>query len=242
MTTTAPRAPIARMGVEYRHMTFVRGRYRPSAARVARFARALAEEGWIASPKTFREKKVPASRLPQAASRSGALLRVPGQRPEPAPFAPTAEWLRSKKPYVELAWPMVDVLELGWRFPVQPLPYFRERLYYELEIHWSQHYLDVVSNEDRWPEFSGRCACGTDLALPREHLLAPTFYRTSCPECGQDPASFESGQLLHRFALVIDCGKNLPEDAGAPASLHPSLRALQSRMFSAKFTQVGVVC
>jgi hypothetical protein len=35
LTTTTPRVPIARMGVEYEHIAFVRGRYRPSAERIA---------------------------------------------------------------------------------------------------------------------------------------------------------------------------------------------------------------
>lgn len=230
------------MGVEYMHVALARGRYRPSAERLARFARSLAEAGWIASPKTLREKKVPSWRLPKSASRSGAMFRGPGQTWEPAPFAPTAEWLRSAKPSLELSWPMVNVLELGWRFPVEPLPFLREGLYYELGIHWSRHYRDVVFNEPHWPEFSGRCVCGVDLALPREHILSPTFYRTTCPRCGEDPATFESGQLLHRFAVVIDCGKNLPQDTGKPASLHPALGALCNRVFSAKLTQVGIVC
>ena len=230
------------MGVEYQHIALVRGRYRPSAERIARFAQALAEAGWIASPKTLREKKLPSSRLPKAASRSGAMFRGPAQTWEPAPFAPTAQWLRSKKPSLELAWPMVNVLELGWRFPVEPLPFYREGLYYEFGIHWSQYYRDVVSDEADGPEFGGHCGCGADLALPRKNILEPTFYRTACLHCGEDPATFESGQLLHRFALVIDCGKNLPEDTGKPASLHPQLRALRNSLFSAKFTQVGVIC
>ncbi len=229
------------MGVEYKHMTFVRGRYRPSAERIARFARALADEGWIASPKTLREKKVPPSRLPKAASRTGAMVHLPGPKWEPAPFAPTAEWLRSQKPHLKLSWPMVDVLEHGWRFPIEPLPYLRKGLSYELEIHWSRHYLDVVSNVEDWPVFSGRCVCGTALALPRKHILAPSFYRTTCPRCGEDPATFESGQLLHRFAIAIDCGKNLPEEGTLP-SFDASLRGVRNHFFSAKFTQVGIIC
>src|SRR5262245_3169448 len=102
------------MGLEILHHSFVRGLYRPSAERVAGFIQTLASDGRILPP---RSKS--AARIRGASFRSAS--RWVGNhfvKPQPAPFTPSAEWLRAHKPYVALSWLVGDVFERGARYPL----------------------------------------------------------------------------------------------------------------------------
>ena len=129
---------------------------------------------------------------------------------------------------------MRDVLELGFRFPIEPLPYIQTG--YAIEVRWCSDYVDVTSAA--WAGFTGRCVCGTSLKRATTHVLERASYRTKCEVCGEDPQRFGTGQNLHRFGLTVHCGKNLPE-SGVRVGLHTELRALWARCFSSPPTELG---
>ena len=74
------------MSVEYVHHAFVRGAYRPSAERVARFIRLLGDERWIVPIHTLVARGVSRGRFWKAAQRTGAVVGSHFLEFKPAPF------------------------------------------------------------------------------------------------------------------------------------------------------------
>jgi hypothetical protein len=243
---------------------------RPSAERVAKLVRLLESEGWLLSPKseTFRKMVSGGNFRPgaahQFAKKSGGFYldatSVRRSRATPLPRPVTAAWLREHKRALEIEWPFENVFEIGARYPLTRAPYVREWVYFSYELHWSRYLLEVI--EENVESQEPRCVCGEMLALRKQGTLdnavGPFFsaYRIKCSRCGLavDPTSSNTrivdvetgesrnvpGGAFYRFALVVDCGKSVPE-SGAEIAIEPALVALVERTIGCAFHQIGAI-
>jgi hypothetical protein len=231
------------VGVEYKHYVIpAEAMRRPSAERIVRLVRTMEAEGWLLSPKSeaFRKMSKQAN-LPRAVKKTGACYEDESwddwwDKGTALPYPLDPAWLRTKKRAIRLTWPFEQVFELGLRYPLTRPPYLREWVYFKYQLHWSRYLIGVAGGQ------CPRCACGQSLALEPQpvtrHALGPFLFafRTKCPSCG---AVFEArGSGLHRFGLVIDCGKNLPE-SGARCEVHPELLTLVEDVIGSRFIQFG---
>jgi hypothetical protein len=247
------------MGVEYQHYVIPQEPgFRPSAERIASFVRALLADQWIVGPDDPAFQKRLANGCftkgthVGAARKTGAFVELEAK--EPAPRAITAEWLRERKRAIKLVWPTEMAFETGARFPLSRAPYVREWVYFAIELHWSRYFLQCSGENTRCAAIT--CTCGASLELEK---AGPFFgaYQTRCGACGVplQPSRFVmthddswsgrrtrmEGGGLHRFALVVNCGKSVPED-GAPVVLEPGLMQLLTGHFGRAFRDVGLVC
>jgi hypothetical protein len=181
-------------------------------------------------------------------------------RGTPLPYPVKPAWLRAHKRALAMRWPIENVFELGLRYPLTRLPYTREWIYFSYELHWSRHLIEIVAENVDSP--APRCVCGATLSmrppLSVERAVGPFLFahRVDCPSCGArfDPKCTSSrirddetghtrsipGGGFYRFALVVDCGKSIPESGITPA-IEPELVALCERIVGGGFHQIGVV-
>ena len=168
----------------------------------------------------------------------------------PAPRVVDAAWLRSQKPDVLLAWPVESPFELGLPYPLTRPPYVRQNNYFEIQLHWSRHYIEEV------PGTGAACSCGASLERPRRFgpRASPfTALDAKCRACGcaldrvrhMVTVSDERRRPVRvgpvRFAIAIACGKDLPEDGETPLKAKPELVAMCERRFACTFDEVGYV-
>src|SRR5262245_37662933 len=133
------------MGVEYEHYLIpTRPLQRPSAERVLAFIEAMREEGWIS-----RKPRYPSSPHDFVARDDAGKL----------PAKLTVAWLRERRAALRLRWTLAE----GTRYPLTRLPYVRDGMYWDLEIHWSRYYLPTRV-EDLWRASSIKTDCGEKLA------------------------------------------------------------------------------
>jgi hypothetical protein len=136
---------------------------------------------------------------------------------------------------VRLVWPVPSLALSGLRYPIRPRPYEErqaERVYYQLELHWCDDFVYHTSELiDPFAE-SPACECGEALEYDAiaEHDDPPFFdaaIRRTCPRCGSPfrpdalactiRNAFTSderevrGGAAYRFALLVDCGKWIPD-------------------------------
>jgi hypothetical protein len=232
------------MGVEYVHWLIpTRPLQRPSAERVLAFLRAMHEDGWIAgSPRERRSAPTYAS--------AGDAGRLPAK--------PTVAWLRDRRAKLSIRWSLTETS----RYPLTRLPYLREGMYWDLELHWTRYYLPTPV-EDLWRARSIKTDCGEKLLrgdpLARQ-IPFSEWMLTKCPSCKNAIDAMDgecrydnpwtgasrlvAGMGLHRFALRIDCGKCVPETTeGRPVLVHPDLVHLAERHLACAFhDDIGSFC
>lgn len=176
-----------------------------------------------------------------------------GERSEATPFPVSPAWLRARKEALWLEWPFEDVFEHGLRFPVTPPPFSREHVWFSIEIRWSRYFLQLVGDGISSPPIA--CSCGASFGSSIQTFFLPAF-RRRCSRCGAelDPTRYVlrgtdhatgralalEGGGLHRFAVVLDCGKCVPEDVG-PIRAAPELVDLCSEVFGQQFVEIGVI-
>jgi hypothetical protein len=122
-------------------------------------------------------------------------------------------------------------------------------MYWDLELHWSRHFL-LTPTGGLETVAAIKTDCGDGLA--RGGAPFTRWLLTRCPSCRgevdpndgslryQNPWTGRTrdvaGLGLHRFALVIDCGKCVPEDTGrGPVLVNPDLVQLVERHLGCTF-------
>jgi hypothetical protein len=199
------------MGIEYRHYVMPKDRgFAPTRAQLNELIEALRAERW-------------AHGQPQEESAGGDIQIV----------LPVERWGGS-----------------GLRYPFASRRAPDPEAYYEIQIHLAAQYVHHAS-EIIDPLAATSCACGGHLEFePLEDLFYASRLHLACPGCGEpfdpsalattirDPWTGEESTLLggaaYRFALVIDCGKSLPEADGA-FRLEPALPQLLSARLGRQF-------
>jgi hypothetical protein len=99
-----------------------------------------------------------------------------------------------------------------------------------------------------------RCECGASLEDRSEVFEAYTLLLARCPSCGKafrpesrrgklrngwtGSANRRLGGLVHRFGVVFDCGKSLPDESG-PGVLNPMLSELISNCMGTSLFEFG---
>jgi hypothetical protein len=233
------------MGVEYEHYLIpTRPLQRPSAERILRLIEAMRDEGWISKSPRYRSE-------PHTFVARGESGKLPAKL--------TAAWLRDRRAALRLTWTLSEAS----RYPLTRLPYLRDGMYWDLEIHWSRHYLPATV-----PDLDHVTALKTDCG-DRIVRGSPFFSKEvpftrwlikTCPSCKgevnvpglelsyHDPWTTSSrpvtGAGIHRFALRIDCGKSVPEDTGkGPVRVHPDLVRLAEKHLACTFhDDIGRFC
>jgi hypothetical protein len=131
-----------------------------------------------------------------------------------------------------------------------------EETYYDLQLWLPRDYVYKTS-EQIAPFADTRCACGAELQYDPE-VEGRVLFHTSrmhavCTQCGKpfdaatrattvrnawtnEPSSVPGGATF-RFALVVDCGKCWPDDAGG-FHVHPELRRLCEAHFRRPFYEI----
>jgi len=127
----------------------------------------------------------------------------------------------------------------GLRYPLEPLPEPGDETYYDIEIHvapdYVYHWSELIMTFDEEPV----CSCGTSAVfeLPkgqRQVFFAEERIRRKCEKCGEkvnldktkavvrdawtSRKSRLRGGAAYRFALLVDCGKCLPDSEGGEIS------------------------
>jgi hypothetical protein len=223
------------MGVEYKHYLIPKpNSFRPDPEQLTHFISSLAMNKWIPS--------------------SGASVRT-SEGVGKAPFPISADWLRGVwDKDVLLSWPVESLAQAQLKYPLERLAWPAEETYYEFQIHWSRDYVYHVS-ELIDPFDDTRCKCGEELGYEEQaHIFYDGRLKLNCPRCGvafeasdlpavvRDGWTAEerevSGGATYRFAVVVDCGKAIPDD-DVNATIHPELRALCEQEFRRPFDEVG---
>jgi hypothetical protein len=162
-------------------------------------------------------------------------LKVAAQS-KPFSFPPEGDSRSAlSEPGALIQWRMNDYISLGTVYPLDTLPDPGWRPSYGLEIHLCDDFTnkDTDAYGGSCRQISTHCTCGHDLLYEttgirfEEHRV-----RRTCPKCGklfrpQDQIAEiaigatggkyeERGGLCYRFAIVVDCGKEMPqcEDEG----------------------------
>ena len=126
-----------------------------------------------------------------------------------------------------IEWEMRDYLKLGTRYPLDQLPDPGWRPSYSLQIHLCDDFTEAPDNYGPSRKLNTVCACGQELKYQTKGIrFEEERIHRVCPSCGepfrpQDQivemrdgstgATYEErGGLCYRFAIVVDCGKNIP--------------------------------
>jgi hypothetical protein len=147
---------------------------------------------------------------------------------KPFLFPPTGESQEAlSAPGSVITWELRDYLKLGTRYPLNKLPDPSWRPSYNLEIHLCDDFTNAVGVEAPCGELNTVCACGHDLKYETQGIpFEEHRVHRSCPSCGQSfrpqdqivemlvgstGARYEErGGLCYRFAIVVNCGKDMP--------------------------------
>ena len=195
--------------------------------------------------------------IPAEAAQTGGIVHTAGgDRPLPALL--DIAWLDSHLGQdFMLCWPVGSLARSRLQYPLRPLPEMdHEDLYYEVQIHVAVDYVYRMS-ELIAPFEDTRCSCGEELEFDAESGGRGLFYqsriRSVCSACGQgfDPGTKVAevadgrtgetrsvcGGATSRLAIVIDCGKAIPDSAGIVAS--PDLVSLCQRVLGCSVDEIG---
>lgn len=156
---------------------------------------------------------------------------------------------------LQIVWPVTSMHGTGLRYPLTPQP---DNPYYEFEIRLCENYVYPTSELiDPFRE-APECECGESLEFDEDinkDIFSSARIRFACPSCGKefDPslllASVRNGWTgdsigpipggaCHRFAIVVDCGKCLPERECGAISFNSDLVDLCRRALGCEFHQV----
>lgn len=218
------------MGVEFTNLLIPRDNtFRPDGAAVRRLIAAWRQSNFVVAPGSAAQQRMSFDGMTDYASaaKTGASLQTP------------SEWRSFEDAYLDafdalggefiIQWPVQNRRESGITHPLADIDETADSAYYDLELHFSDDFVDV-QNEMIFVE-EAQCSCGEDLQ--HDHSFddlargADIFYagrvRRACPNCGelfrpQDHTALYThgitgaeselpGGAMYRFAIVIDCGK-----------------------------------
>lgn len=254
------------MGVEYRHYMIPKpNAFRPSAAQLHAFIRALESGNWIAAPNSEAYKKLAEIERKYLGSETAvpwAQERLPNRGGRIRGFASirhpvTLDWIESLlSGEARIEFPVLHVQDIGIRYPLVCDTGIPEDAYHTIEIHSSNVYVHHCS--ECIDPVETKCGCGTDLEYSLD-FDDDVFYdariRTQCPTCKKpfDPSSrtvecrdgFTEqspnlvGGAAYRFAIVIECGKCIPTSKRPPLHTDPDFIELIKITLGTEVHQVG---
>ncbi len=176
---------------------------------------------------------------------------------EPQPAELTAEWLDDEsREELRLVWPVDVDAPSPLVYPLSHKP-DGNTFSYSIEIHRSQEFVYPVSDDIE--SVPTECKCGDDLAFDwdEDEVVNPfgatTGIYAECDACSRtfdpskgtaevtnrfaDTTSEIAGGAAYRFALKVDCGKNVNPDP--KLSFIPELVAILEKEFGRDFYEVG---
>lgn len=245
------------MGVEYCHYLIPRpNSFRPSAEQLAGLVEAWSMDHWIAAPDSDALKKMALiNGIPyEEAADIWAHIRLsPGFASVPRSLTP--EWFREQMAGdLKLEFPVDHGDQIGLQYPLISDSGPPHDPYYEIQIHLSGEYVQHASELIGSEEIV--CACGESLEFAADpDVFYASRIRIQCPRCSAvfDPSSVRvmvrdgwtgekswvSGGTIYRFAIVIDCGKCIPERKDAPIRANAALVELCQKVLGHEFYGVG---
>jgi hypothetical protein len=245
------------MGVEYRHYLIPRpNSFQPSAAQLAALVESLANLNWIAVPGSDALRKmalIDEMSYEDAADGWAHIRLSPGFASVPRSLSP--DWFQVETSGdLRLGFPVNHADRVGLHYPLINDSGPPDDPYYEIELHLSRDYVHHVS--ELIEPAPTVCACGEPLEYRAAHdVFYASRIRMQCTRCSTrfDPSSIQvvvrdgwtgdkslvNGGTIYRFAVVIDCGKCIPQRRHAPISANPSLVDLCQRVLSHEFYEVG---
>lgn len=131
-------------------------------------------------------------------------------------------------------WSFNDYLKLGTRYPLDMLPEPAWRPSYQISISFSDDYQYVDATDGLGKALNMICKCGAELGYQPEAILdTETRVRRVCAKCatafrpqdqlidlfdGFTGAKYAvPGGICFRFAICIDCGKEIPHESNGEA-------------------------
>jgi hypothetical protein len=247
------------MGVEYRHYLIPRpNSFRPNGRQLAVLVESLAKDNWIAAPGSDALRQMALlDEIAQDEADDGwaRMWRRPGFASVPHSLTP--EWFEAQTSCdLRLGFPVNHGDRIGLRYPLVNDAGPPEDPYYEIELHSSHDYVHHVS--ELIEPAPTVCACGEPLEYYPD-LDHDVFYasriKMQCPRCSApfDPSSINvvvrdgwtgdkslvRGGTIYRFAVVIDCGKCIPERKCIPIKANPRLVDLCQRVTGHRFYEIG---
>jgi hypothetical protein len=157
------------------------------------------------------------------------------ERREPFLFPPRGESLAAlSAPGANLEWRLNDYPALGARYPLDLLPDPAWRPSYSLHLGLFEDFISVESGTYlRCKELDAFCVCGHNLKYEANGMRGfGDRIRRHCPSCetpfrpqdqvveipiGATGNRYEErGGICYRFAIVVDCGKDIGESDGEP--------------------------
>jgi hypothetical protein len=242
------------MGVEYSHFLIPRpNSFRPNAEQLARFVQSLGEHNWIARPGSDAMRKWE-SLDGVALDDYWARICLPDED-SLAPHVLTASWFQQATVGdLKLGFPVEHGLDVGLQYPLLSDLGPPEDPYYEIQLHVATDFIHHSS--ELIQAIEPVCSCGQQLEYdePEDVFFAPRI-RRGCPRCSKefDPSTLQvrvrdgwtnkrsvvSGGAIYRFAIVIDCGKCIPERKDNPIRANPTFVHFCQDSFGHCFYEVG---
>jgi hypothetical protein len=257
MAVTRARCARYTMGVEYRHYLISRpNSFRPNGRQLAALVESLAKDNWIAAPGSdaLREMALLDGVAQEEADDGWARL---WKRPdfESVPRSLTPKWFEGQTSIdLRLGFPVNHGDRIGLCYPLVNDAGPPEDPYYEIELRSSRDYVHHVSEEIE-PALT-ICVCGEPLEYyPDYDVFYASRIKIQCPRCSApfDPSSINvvvrdgwtgdkslvKGGAIYRFAIVVDCGKCIPERRRVPIKANPRFVDLCQRVMGCAFYEIG---
>lgn len=257
------------MGVEYCHYLIPRpNSFRPNGAQLAKLVAALAKDNWIAVPGSdaLRQMAIINNTPQDEAEDEWAYLQLPPRydgRDESAPHSLTSDWFEEHlSADLKLIIPVEHADQIGLQYALTIDSELPDDPYYAIQIQACDDYIHHVS--ELIDAVEAICLCGESLeyhpsADPEEELFGDIFYasriKSQCPHCRNffDPSNLEvtvrdawtgaesviRGGAIYRFAVLIDCGKCIPQPKHSPIRANPSLLDLCQQVLGVGLCEVG---
>ncbi|MCE5231414.1 hypothetical protein LLG95_17700 [bacterium] len=248
------------MCFEYRHFVIARPNYfRPTPQQLSDFILALGRDSWVSCPGSSSRNIQYKNGTNAHAKASGYYVKSKAGIAA-GTFPPKESVLAaSLREDAILRWPVPATGTAGLRYPLLPVPADDSQdWYWDMELHVGANYV-YHSSEciDPFHE-KVKCGCGTAVEFADDSKLFfdPRLYR-KCPKCyttvnvstlkaevhngWTEDGSKIAGGGAYCTALVIDCGKCLPNTTDGRIELHPELRKLCENIFQCEFYELGDV-
>jgi hypothetical protein len=253
------------MGVEYKHYLIPRpNSFVPEPDQVVSLLNKMQKNHWIIDPRSgsFAHMEYNVMTYTPFARESGAFAQLGRDQWCSFPYPFTANWLgRHLDKDLLLCWPVQNLAASGLCYPLSDNAWDPCQTYYDIELHFSPDYVYHVSeNIDPFAKapVCEHCREGLEFDSPPDEFgsTCGIFYSSQllvhCPECGTPfdvarlPAVVRDGRTgdedvimggaCYRFAIVVDCGKCIPEKN---LKITPTLKTLCNTTFDCSFYEIG---
>ncbi|MEN6625465.1 MAG: hypothetical protein ABFD69_04460 [Candidatus Sumerlaeia bacterium] len=248
-------------GFEYRHYLIAKPNYfRPSSQQVADFITALGHDSWVICPTVPAMGKVQYKNGTNAHAKASGYYVKLKTGIEPGIYPPDEPKLRqSLRNDAIVRWPVPTTGTSILRYPLIPVPRDDSQdWYWDMELHLGTNYIYHSSECINPFQDKVKCDCGQAVEFSDDSKLFfdSRLYR-KCPRCfntinvSNMKAEIRNGWTedgrkipgggAYCMALVIDCGKCIPDTNDGSIQVHPDLRKLCEETFQCEFYELGDV-